>query len=121
MEAVDADQLRACALLVHEGIEIRGGERQPAAPGYVGAGGDLAAMHPQQQLRFVHPVPRAVGVDSGERLVNLAHATSRTFRLGRRPERARLDELPGPPQPGPGIHGLGDGGVLQRAAYHSRM
>jgi hypothetical protein len=85
---------------------IRDGERQPAAPGSVGAGGDLAAMYPQQQLRFVHPVPRAVGVGSGERLVNLAHTTSRTFRLGRRPECARLDELSRSSQPGPGIHWL---------------
>src|SRR5439155_20733627 len=68
------------------------------------------------------PVPRAVGVASGERLVNGAHAASGPFGLGPRPERARLDELPGPPQPGPAIDRLRDArGVLQRAAYYPRM
>ena len=68
-------------------------------------------------------LPRiAARVGSGERLVNLAHMTSRSSGLGRRPESARLDERPGPPQSGPGIHRLRDGGgVLQRAPYHSLM
>ena len=38
-------------------------------------------MHPQQQFGLVHRVLGAVRVGSGERLVDLAHAAPRAFRL----------------------------------------
>src|SRR6185437_8081617 len=83
---------------------------------------DLTAMHPQQQVGFVEPVPRAVGVGSGERLVDGADAASGPFGLGHGAERAGLDVFPGPFQPDPALDRLRDaGGVLQRAAYHPRV
>ena len=52
----------------------------------------------------------------------LAHPASRALRLREGPEGTCLDELPGPPQPGPGFYRLRDGrGVLQGAAYHTWM
>jgi hypothetical protein len=92
-----------------------------AAPRYLHVGGDLAAVHPQQQLRLVQPDRAAIGVRPGERGVDLANPAACPLGLGRAPVRPDPDEFGGPHEPPPRFAAVSESGVLPGGAHRPRM